>query len=356
MTKIQSGFTKARLLLAFQRSQIAFLIGNGINRVSASRGGLTWDGLMIALIEEVTRSADDPIKSSKRLKRLLVRGKTGQKPASLPETFDIIGATGRIEDSDSFRRLTERDLQKRIAGLLQKMLPGQAHKTMVNWAMKFRTPILTTNYDHSLQWAAPGLSCIRRRFGTGSAMSDYYPWDRYYAPADVVDPVKSFAIWHVHGDRALSRSIRAGLDQYMGMVERLRKIKQSVAKEILSGPSGEQEKVPAYHDAPWLRIFMGKKLWIQGLGLHPDEVSLRWLLIQRFRYWKRYRLKYRFASGWYIHGPTEETGPLDRERRVFLESVGLGVIEIQKKGNMYEKLFVPPPPSKGRTAPVSRTK
>jgi hypothetical protein len=84
---------------------------------------------------------------------------------------------------------------------------------------------------------------------------------------------------------------------------------------------------------------MGRKLWIQGLALHADEVSLRWLLIQRFRYWKRYKPNHRHCSGWYVHGPTKLCGSLDDDRRAFLESVGLEILQINKAENVYQGLF-----------------
>jgi hypothetical protein len=84
---------------------------------------------------------------------------------------------------------------------------------------------------------------------------------------------------------------------------------------------------------------MGRKLWIQGLGLRADEVSLRWLLIQRFRYWRQYKPEDPKASGWYVHGPTDEIGPLDESRRAFFENVGLTVVEISNGDEIYAALF-----------------
>ena len=90
---------------------------------------------------------------------------------------------------------------------------------------------------------------------------------------------------------------------------------------------------------------MGRKLWIQGLGLRAAEVSLRWLLIQRFRYWRHYKPEHRKASGWYVHGPTADIGPLDEGRRAFFENVGLTVVEIPKANEIYTALFRLPQPA-----------
>ena len=315
------------------------LIGNGINRVIKKSDGISWDQLMENLVSAATNNIPSQSATKKRLTRLIKREKNRQPPASLPEIFDIIGATQLIKAGIATEVSSKFNLQSEIVNLLGEMEPGPAHRALIGWAKRSHVPILTTNYDHCLQDALDDRRCIRRVFGDGGARSDYYPWDRYYAPRRIQDPLNEFAMWHIHGDRALRRSIRAGLDHYMGMVQRLRKIKWPVAYEVLSGINDPYGNTPAFHKAPWLRIFMGCKLWIQGLALRADEVSIRWLLIQRFRYWGRCKPKQCFSSGWYIHVYKKKVEPLDEERRAFLESVGLKVIEIPRADSAYCKLF-----------------
>lgn len=326
------GIRDAKRILEANRSDLALLIGNGINRASADSGGLSWSQLMENLVAEASQSTTDPVVTRTRLLRLLERRKNLPTPASFPEVFDILDATA---DHKLPGYITH---QTSIAKMLMAMRPGPPHRALVNWAAHETIPVLTTNYDHCLQDALGNAKCRRRRIGSGSPLSDVYPWDRYYATEDIKDPLTAFAIWHIHGDRDMHRSIRAGLDQYMGMVERLRKLKAPIAKEAFRGPEGDQ-KIPAFHAAPWLRIFLGKKLWIQGLGLGPDETSIRWLLIQRFRYWSNFRACDRFKSGWYVHSSAKEVGPLDDARRTFFESVGVQVISIDEAADAYTKLF-----------------
>jgi hypothetical protein len=349
-----SGFAKAKSILSRDHTEIALLIGNGINRAVENTAGISWKDLMVTLIKEAAAFAENPKRVKARLLRLLKENEQKGTPASNPEVFDLIAATCNLSLGSAIGLTSNLQLQTRVAELLKNMRPATPHRMTVNWAAFYSVPILTTNYDHCLQEAVSGKNCVRRRMGTRKARSDYYPWDRYYAPQRIVDPVESFAIWHIHGDRSMKRSIRAGLDQYMGMVQHLRGFKHKVAEEILSGPNEDQTRDPAYHAAPWLRVFMGKKLWIQGLALHADEVSLRWLLIQRFRYWKRYKPDYRRCSGWYVHGPTQMCGSLDEDRRAFLESVGLEVIEINSQQNLYQGLFTKPLPASGKANNLSK--
>jgi hypothetical protein len=342
MTTKSPRFTEAQSIFASEGPQLALLIGNGVNLAAGATQGISWDDLMSTLVAETAERTSDPAQARTTLMRLLKRTR-GQGAASLPEVFDILEATGTKAADSALQQVKQPDLQSRLADLLKCMKPGLPHAKLVNWALHAQAPILTTNYDHCLQDAIPNQACVRHRLKNGRAQSDYYPWDRYYSTHALTDPATTFAIWHVHGDRAMKRSIRAGLDQYMGMVERLRQLKRPVALEILSEPSAEPTSAPAYFKAPWLRIFMGRKLWIHGLALHADEVSLRWLLIQRFRYWKLYQPSHDGPTGWYVHGPTEDSrvGPLDAPRHAFFASVGLSVIEIRKKEDMYDKLFNP---------------
>lgn len=336
---VLAGFNAARRVLAREPANLAFLIGNGINLSDGKKDGLSWDQLMAQLVDDAAGRSGNRAVTKRRLLRLLARGTDGQSPASQPEIFDIFEAAGSRTSDLKNSSVRKQGLQGRIAELLSAMQPGAAHRALVSWAVAAKTPILTTNYDHCLEEASGADSFPQQRFGTGRPMSDYYPWDRYYAPQKIVDPLQGFAIWHIHGDRALKRSIRAGLDQYMGMAQRLRKMKQLIAHETLHAAPTEAKELAAFHEAPWLRVFFGRKLFIQGLGLRAAEVSLRWLLIQRFRYWNHYRPQASATSGWYLHGPTDEVGHLESERRAFFENVGLEVIEIRRKGDCYGGLY-----------------
>jgi hypothetical protein len=334
----------ARTVLSRNCKSIALLIGNGINRASKGTAGISWDELMNRLVEQAALNSASPARTRGELRRLRESNNLEQKPVSLPEMFDIIEATGTRASASGSARSTDDDLQYCLITLLKQMRPSTPHTRVAQWAQKHQVPVMTTNYDHCLQDALVDPKCLQKRLRLGRTFSEFYPWDRYYSPTKLADPARGFGIWHIHGDQELPCSIRAGLDQYMGIVERLRKHKRKVAREFLLGLDEDPKQDPAYYRVPWLRIFLGKKLWIEGLGLHGDEVSLRWLLIQRFRYWKKYKPRDCHTSGWYIHGPTSipQVGILDDQRRCFLESVGLSVIEIAAPEDMYDTLFAIP--------------
>jgi hypothetical protein len=339
MNARDAGVTEARQVLSEEGRSLALLIGNGVNLASETGPAVGWQKLVDDLIAFASQHSREPHLTRARLSSLRDRQ---ERAASLPEIVDLAAAWMADSGKAVHAGSAEGRLQRRIVDALGQLKPGQSHQSVVGWAARLGVPVLTTNYDHSLQQAFPGEQCTQWRFRTGRRNSDYYPWDRYYAPKPISDTLCGFAVWHIHGDSAFRRSIRAGLHQYMGMVQRLRGLLSPVAEEVLKHrkrrASGSEKGVPAFFRAPWLRLLLGKKLWIQGLALSTDEVSVRWMLIQRFRYWRRYRPD-SLETGWYVHGGARPGRRLDGGRRAFLQSIGLRVIEIGETDDVYSDIF-----------------
>ena len=80
-------------------------------------------------------------------------------------------------------------------------------------------------------------------------------------------------------------------------------------------------------------IFYNSSLCINGLALNSDESYLRWLLISRKKYLERVELK--DVKGWYVCHPSD----LNDGKRLFLEGVGLDIVEIEDNKVRYEDLF-----------------
>src|ERR1039458_3339451 len=110
---LNDGFQEGKHLHKRESSEIALLLGNGINRSAGASGGLSWDRLMEMLITKVSSTALAPADTEKRLKRLIQPGANGQTPASLPEAFDIIDAT-RTPSDTKFRLAGKINLQRTI--------------------------------------------------------------------------------------------------------------------------------------------------------------------------------------------------------------------------------------------------
>ena len=112
----------------------------------------------------------------------------------------------------------------------------------------------------------------------------------------------------------------------MGCVERARKMIQGNSlEEYFTGKN--QSYWVGYNT--WLHIIFNKSLFIFGLGLEENEVFLRWLFIQRTKYFKLYGKSYR---GWYICNDIKEG------KRFFLEHLGFKIINISDYNTLYQAI------------------
>ena len=82
----------------------------------------------------------------------------------------------------------------------------------------------------------------------------------------------------------------------------------------------------------WLHIIFNKSLFIFGLGLEENEVFLRWLLIERIKYFKQF--PDRKHKGWYISKKEDNAG-----KKFFLERVGFEIIEVDDYSDIYENIW-----------------
>ena len=86
----------------------------------------------------------------------------------------------------------------------------------------------------------------------------------------------------------------------------------------------------------WLSIFFNKSLFFFGLSLDENEIFLRWLLIQRAKYFLKYPLAKK--RGWFLmkrDGKAES----DEGKIFFLQSVGMEVIVVDDYETIYEDIW-----------------
>ena len=190
---------------------------------------------------------------------------------------------------------------------------------------KLNTPILTTNFDTYISEYIEKTELKILKNGQYK-FTDFYPWNMCYSDKSLENPLDGFAVWHINGIVKYPRSIRLGLSDYMGCVERARKMIQGTnLNEYFSGKN--QVGWKGYNT--WLHIIFNKSLFIFGLGLEENEVFLRWLLIQRAKYFRMYNKTF---GGWYV----------DKEikvgKRFFLEQLGFEVIDISDYKTLYQAL------------------
>ena len=288
-----------RSLLRERSSNLALVIGNGINRYGTSSKTNSWNGLLRTLANEF----------------LDVKQGNIPKGIALTEFYDLLSLKSGPNGSGH-------SLQKKFCHLVNEWRPHAHHERIVAWAKQFGCPLLTTNFDGVL--AEAGGCSLFRTYRTG--FTDYYPWENYYGSEQFDDPCAGFGIWHINGMQCYHRSIQLGLTHYMGSVARARNwLHKENERRLFAG-----KDIPDWRGAgTWLHVVFNKPLLIFGLNLDQNEVFLRWLLIERARYFQEFQE--RRQDAWYVHtDKTDESGKL-----FFLNGVGVKPIQARDYDEIY---------------------
>lgn len=284
--------------LSKHSDDLALLLGNGINRYRSSAQLNSWDALLMKVAAQCGAGLE-----------------TVPKGTTLTEFYDVL----RLGSDE--RKL---DLAAEFCKLMKDWRPVSHHRRVTSWAESRSVPVLTTNFDEVLSEAG---QYAFRRFRSKS-FTDYYPWECYFASADLADPCAGFGIWHVNGMARYRRSIRLGLTDYMGSVHKARGWLHRSDDRLFAEKN--QRRWPGADT--WMHIMFNKPLLIVGLALEENEAFLRWLLIERARYFKKF--PGRRKAGWFAYKPDRSD---DREagRLFFLRAIGFECIPV---GN-YDELY-----------------
>lgn len=288
-------------ILKEHHSSLALVIGNGINRYNSDTVINSWDSMLLDLWDKHTD--DDP--------------KDIPLGISLTEFYDALDLTSTLKT---------KNLQKEFCDFLEGWQAKTHHHAIVNWAKAYSCPLLTTNFDETLSDAAN----LALHHWNGTRFTDYYPWESYFSDKEISDPAKDFAIWHINGIKRYSRSIRLGLSHYMGSVERARALIHKGRGGQLFSESNHGEWSGRH---TWLDCIFHRDLLFVGLGLDTSEIFLRWLLIERAKYFKTFPKKVRNA--WYIYAGKD----ISMGQRIFLRSVGCEVIKQADYQSLYENCW-----------------
>lgn len=287
-------------ILRRHKSDIALIIGNGINRYGGSENSNSWGKLLGDLAERYLPSELNNVAEG----------------VSLTEFYDLLDLKAS-ENPNNVR------LQKEFCSLMEGWSYDTQHKSILGWCVKHNVPILTSNFEKVLSKAG---GCSLFRIRNDQRFTDFYPWESYYANVEISNPCDGFGIWHINGMERHYRSIRLGLTHYMGSVERARSwIHKGNESRLFSG-----KNVNGWKGAhTWLHIIFNKPLLIFGLGLEQNEVFFRWLLIERARYFNKYPERRKLA--WYVYKKDE----LVSGKKYFLEGVGIKPIQVESHQDIY---------------------
>lgn len=288
---------------------LAFLIGNGVNIYSIGNNDCSWDSILSEAWNGIS-------------------GKTfnNKKGITLTEFYDI------LELKNSYKNASE--LKRAIVNPIVSMPHTPKHDTIQNYLEHWGQPVLTTNYDNNINYGLNKYILnhpLKRHY---RAMSDYYPWDRYYSEKEIINPLSDFAVWHINGSLDYLRSIKLSFTEYMAQLAFTRTNflhKQNEKNDYDNFETKDQAYWPGYNT--WLHIFLNSSLCIIGLSLNEDETFLRWLLIERKKWIDR--KGYKDLKGWYI--TTEKDRDMKQHgKRIFFEELGIKVVKLQNYADIYE--------------------
>lgn len=219
-------------------------------------------------------------------------------------------------------KMMKNTVKRTVARTFAQELNNSDLTKLMTYFQSLDVPVLTTNFDTLM---SQSLHLFKHK-KMGTSFTDFYPWNVYFSDKELEHPVSGFGIWHINGIVEYPRSIKLGISDYMGNVERARKMLLSHDfNEFFNGMN--QSNWSGYYT--WLHAFFNKDLFIFGLKLNNDEVFLRWLLIQRAKYSQLYNKGLR---GWFVDYN------ISKATRFFLEHIGFEAISIKKYDTLYNAL------------------
>lgn len=297
------GIDYIRNLIEHKKNNIAFIIGNGINRYGSEKGN-SWEEILLSLWSAIFDQKLEKLPSG----------------ISLTEIYDLL-------DLEIFKKRLNLSIQKKISDYMSGWEPKSHHIRILTKIKVFNSPILTTNFDENLS------TCLGLSFHKFDEFpfTDFYPWGCYYSNKKLFDPLEGFGVWHINGMIKYFRSIRLGLTHYMGSVEKTRRLLHKGKEEKLF-EGKDIFKWEGYKT--WLHIIFNKSLLIFGLGLNENETFIRWLLIERAKYFSKHPS--RRPESWYI-----DCGRNDNEgKKLFLENVGITYLRVNTYKEIYYDLWI----------------
>lgn len=276
------------------KDNIAFVIGNGINRYKKN-------------------GKDDKAKTWENLLHKLTKKHLGEieklrKGISYTELYDIYD----LENENV-------KCQKKVCEILAAWKQKDSHRNVIEFAKSLDIPIMTTNYDSLL---SDNLDFFK--FGI-KGFSDFYPWSCYFSNRKLMIPSDGFAVWHIHGIIKYYRSIRLGLNHYIGLIHKASKFIK-YGEDCLHRVSNNSEWLGS---KTWLDLFFKKSIIMFGLGLEKDEIFLRWLLLERSKFIKKKKLN---LKSYFI----DKESNIEGSKCYFLENVGFEVIKVNGYKDIYE--------------------
>lgn len=300
-----TNFKTAKDILFNPNNRLAIIVGNGINRFAyGNELDTSWSKLLLN-----TWRRTSPITLS-----------TIDKGITFTEFYDI------MEFESSPKAVLDN-----IVNIVSKWDPKDYHFKFQSKFKELNLPVLTTNFDRNIEGGLR--KAILYKDKDDKSFTDYYPWNIVYTDNKdfSIANLHKFGIWHINGTIDYPRSLRLSLSQYTNQAKRASEFIHNRNNIFDDFKGKNQEYWKGYNT--WLHLIFNCDLCILGLGLDEQETFLRWLLIERSKYFRKY--PDRKKDGWYVCTKKDLTS----SKSFFLEKIGFEIIQLKNFGEVYERLF-----------------
>lgn len=306
------------------KKETAFFLGNGINRYCQTAH--SWKDLLMGLAKEHISN------------KLDFGSILDDSSVTYPEFFDII----QLSHGSNDETFEYQSLKRGFKEAFNQWNPTAIHSKWVQAIKALDRPLLTTNYDflfeksdnqihdfvRSHQYDKRNFRPLRTKKGR-AFFTPFYPWHNYYSHKKIAKAPDEFAIWHVHGFCEYPSSIRLGLIDYM----RIGAKAHSWLHKVKGNPFHKRENLEKWVGInSWLDVFINNHLLFVGIDLGVQETSLRWLLLERAKLYRRYpKLK---KKAWYVIVKGKDKFP--HGKRLFFEKLDIELVEANSFKQVYE--------------------
>lgn len=297
----------AKRLLFHNTDKLAFIIGNGINRYAYKGTELdtSWSALLLKAWKGASYTTLSSIDSG----------------ITFTEFYDIMELESNSKDViysiiNDIRSWNTTDYHRRLCAFFERM----------------NMPVLTTNFDMLLESFNSSKHIVKHP-NISAGFTSYYPWNVVYTNSSDFElhDIYGFGIWHINGMIEYPSSLKLSLSSYTRQSKRA--IEFLHTKSLDDDFSGKNKSEWRGMNT-WLHLIFNCDLCIFGLGLDEQEIFLRWLLIERMKYFKKNPEKKR--RGWYICKKKELTSG----KQFFLEKIGFEIIELKSYKEIFEGLML----------------
>lgn len=308
---ISKNLSELQQKLSLNKHDLAFIVGNGINRYAyGDSRKISWEEMLLEIWKKIS---DKPLNEI-------------PKGISLTEFYDVMEIEAKSIDKTRLSIENSDIIRSKIADYIDKFKPIEYHRLLQKKFSNWNIPLLTTNFDRNLDDGLK-LHILHKQKG----FTDYYPWNVYFGNNELFSPIEGFGVWHINGMVGYRRSIQLSLSGYTRLSSRVRKFIHSdddtdnfVNKNI--------DKWNVYYT--WLHIIFNRSLCVMGLALDKDENFLRWLLLERMKYFEKFPKKKKGA--WYVYYREED---MPQGKKFFLEYFGFEIIKLDSAEEVYKGVF-----------------